>query len=82
MDSSLFLHKLNYTPDAAWRDAQSPLPPGASEVLGRHTKWDLSGNRLVKNSQQTSLKGDWMIIRPDELKWANQIDFTSAMGLL
>lgn len=45
MDSSHFLHKLNNTPDAAQRDAQSPVPSGATEVFQRWERWRLGWER-------------------------------------
>lgn len=45
MDSSHFLHKLNDTPDAAQRDAQSTVPSGASEVFQRWERWRLRWER-------------------------------------
>lgn len=45
MDSSHFLHKLNDAPDAAQRDAQSPVPSGASEVFQRWERWRLGWER-------------------------------------
>lgn len=45
MDSSHFLHKLNDTPDAAQRDAQSTVPSGASEVFQRWERWRLGWER-------------------------------------